>query len=285
VHANTDAALTWFRAEWPNLVALCRTAFEHGLHTYCWQLAFSLRSFFYVAKLWDSWAESHEIALAAAVADGDRWAQAMTLNNVGLALIDHGDLDGAEDHYVRALTLFREIDDQHGIHTTMANQGWVDHYRGDYASALGNLLAALEYYRNRGTMRNVAITLRGVALVETALGEYDQAIEHAEEALRLVVDVGLDVDVSMAHNCLGWAWFRAGDLEAGEKAYATALVSCDQSGSAFEAARAETGLGNVAAAAGRAADAWELWTAANERHVRLDPVVVGEERARRELDH
>jgi tetratricopeptide (TPR) repeat protein len=283
VIAHAEAALTWFRAEWPNLVALCRTAFERGLHTYCWQLAFSLRSFFYVAKLWDSWIESHEIALAAAVADEDRWAQAMTMNNVGLAFVDHGDLDGAEDHYLRALTLFSEIDDQHGVHTTTANQAWVDHYRGDYASALGNLLAALEYYRSTGAIRNAAITLRGVALVETALGEYDQAIAHAEEALRLVVDVGLDVDISMAHNCLGWAWFRAGDLAAADKAYATALASCDRSGSTYEAARAETGLGNVAAAAGRSADARQLWAAADERQVLLDPVVVGEERARREL--
>jgi tetratricopeptide (TPR) repeat protein/DNA-binding XRE family transcriptional regulator len=283
VIAHADAALAWFRAEWPNLVVLCRAAFEQGLHTYSWQLAFSLRSFFYVAKLWDSWIESHEIALAAAVADDDRWAQAMTMNNMGLAFIDRGDLDAAEDHYVRALTLFREIDDQHGVHTTTANQAWVDHYRGDYASALGNLLAALEYYRSTGATRNAAITLRGVALVETALGEYDQAIEHAEEALRLVTDVGLDVDVSMAHNCLGWAWFRAGDLAAARMAYATALASCDRSGSTYEAARAETGLGNVAAAAGRVADAHELWAAADERQVLLDPVVVGEERARREL--
>jgi tetratricopeptide (TPR) repeat protein/DNA-binding XRE family transcriptional regulator len=283
VHADNNAAFTWFCAEWQNLVALCRAGFVQGLHTYCWQLAFSLRSFFYVAKLWDSWVEIQQIALAAAVADEDRWAQATTVNNLGLALIDRGDLDGAEDHYVRALALFREIDDQHGIHNATANLAWADHYRGDYASALGNLLAALVYYRSTGATRNAAITLRGVALVETALGEYDQAIEHGEEALRLVTDVGLDVDVSMAHNCLGWAWFRAGDLAAAEKAYAAALASCDRSGSTFEAARAETGLGNVAAAAGRAAAAQELWAAADERRVRLDPVVVGEERARREL--
>lgn len=282
VIATAEEALAWFRAEWPNLVALCRAAFEHGLHTYSWQLAFSLRSFFYVAKLWDPWIESQHVALRAAEVDGDRWAQATMQNNLGMAIIDRGDLDTAEDHYRRALALFDDLGDQHGINTTKANQAWVDHYRGDHAAALANLRTALAYYRSSGATRNAAITLRGMALVETARGEHTEAIAHGEEALRLVVELGLDLDVTMAHNCLGWAWFRAGHLSRAEAAYTAALESCERSGSTYEAARAETGLGNVAAAAGRDHEADQLWAAAAERRIRLDPVVVGEERARRE---
>ena len=110
-----------------------------------------------------------------------------------------------------------------------------------------------------------------------------RSTEHGDEALRLVAGLGLDLDVTMAHNCLGWVWFRAGRFTEAEAAYTAALTSCDRSGSTFEAARAQTGLGNVAAAAGRPGDADRLWAAANERGIRLDPVVVGEERAQREL--
>ena len=280
VIANTEEALAWFRVEWANLVALCRAAFEHGLHTYSWQLAFSLRSFFYVAKLWDPWIGSQRVALAAAEADGDRWAQATMRNNLGVAVIDRGDLDAAEDHYRHALALFTDLGDQHGVNTTKANQAWVDHYRGDHAAALVNLRTALDHYRATGATRNAAITLRGMALVEAALGEHDLAAEHGEEALRLVSVLNLDLDVTMAHNCLGWAAFRAGRLDAAEAAYTAALDSCDRSGSTYEAARAETGLGNVAAAAGRPDDARRWWAAAAERRIRLNPVVVGEERAR-----
>jgi tetratricopeptide (TPR) repeat protein/DNA-binding XRE family transcriptional regulator len=283
VIADTEEALAWFRAEWPNLVALCRAAFEQGLHTYSWQLAFSLRSFFYVAKLWDPWIGSQRVALAAAEADGDQWAQATMQNNLGVAIIDRGDLDTAADHYRRALALFVGLGDQHGVNTTKANQAWVDHYRGDHAAALANLRTALDYYVSAGATRNAAITLRGMALVEVALGEHTSAVAHAEEALRLVGDLGLDLDVTMAHNCLGWAWFRAGHLPEAEAAYAAALDSCDRSGSTYEAARAETGLGNVASAAGHPETAGHLWAAASDRGIRLDPVIVGEERARHEL--
>lgn len=282
VIANTEEALAWFRAEWPNLVALCEAAFEHGLHTYSWQLAFSLRSFFYVAKLWDPWIGSQRVALAAAEADGDRWAQATMQNNLGVAVIDRGDLDTAAEHYRRALALFEDLDDQHGVNTTKANQAWVDHYRGNHTAALANLRTALDHYERAGATRNAAITLRGMALVEAALGEHDQAVEHGAEALRLVAGLGLDLDVTMAHNCLGWAWYRAGRLTEAAAAYTAALDSCDRSGSTYEAARAETGLGNVAAAAGRTEDAERQWAAADERRIRLNPVVAGEERARRE---
>jgi tetratricopeptide (TPR) repeat protein/DNA-binding XRE family transcriptional regulator len=281
--ADTDAAVAWFRVEWQNLVALCRVAFEQGAQVYCWQLAFSLRSFFFLAKLWDPWIESQKIALAAAVASGDVWAQAVTLNNLGVATIDRGDLAGAEEYYLQALARFRELDDRHGVTTALANYAWVEHYRGEHRSALANLAVALDFYRAEGAARNAAITLRGMALVETAIGETGAAVTHAGEALATFAAMGLDLDITMTHNCLGWAHFRGGRLAAAEESYLAALESCERSGSAFEAVRAETGLGNVACADGRSADAEARWAAAAERGIVLDPVMVAEERARREI--
>jgi hypothetical protein len=280
---DADTALAWFWVEWPNLVALCRLALRRGLHTYCWQLAFSLRSFFFLAKLWDPWIESQLVAAAAAKASGDAWAQAITLNNLGVAMIDRGDLHGAADYYRQALARFREIEDQHGISTVLANYAWVDHYRGDHRSAVQNLRAALDFYRAAGATRNAAITLRGMALVEVALNEYDNALAHAGEALAEFVNLGLELDITMTHNCRGWVYFRAGREEAAGAAYADALASCERSGSTYEAARAETGLGNVAAAAGRHAEAHDMWAAADERRIGLNPLMLGEQRARLEL--
>jgi tetratricopeptide (TPR) repeat protein/DNA-binding XRE family transcriptional regulator len=281
--ADVDAAIDWFRVEWRNLVALCRVAYELGSHVYCWQLAFSLRSFFFLAKLWDPWIDSQRIALDAAVASGDVWAQAVTLNNLGVATIDRGDLSGAEEYYRQALDRFRELDDRHGVNTALANYAWVEHYRGDHRSALSNLGVALAFYRAEGAARNAAITLRGMALVETEIGSQDAAITHAGEALAAFVAMGLDLDITMTHNCLGWAHFRAGRLEAAHTSYLAALESCERSGSTFEAARAETGIGNVAFVAGRTADAEVRWAAAAEQGIVLDPVMVAEERARREI--
>ncbi len=279
--ADADAALAWFWAEWPNLTSLCRLARTHGQHTHCWQLAFSLRSFFFLAKLWDPWIATQHVALSAAEASGDTWAQAITLNNLGVALIDRGDLELAADHYRRALTLFRERGDEHGISTTLANYAWVDHYRGDHAQALRNMHIALDFYQRSGADRNAGITLRGMSLMETALTDYDAAVAHVTEALALFVPLGLELDIAMSHNCLGWAYFRAGRLAEARDSYLTALDSGIQCGSTFEAARADTGLGNVAAAQGFWAEAEQHWGLADERHTLLDATVVGELGARR----
>ncbi len=282
--ADSDGALAWFHAEWSNLIALCRVALDLGLPTYSWQLAFALRSYFFVSKLWDPWVESQRIALAAAEADGNGWAQATALNNLGVATIDRGLLDDAEGYYRRALARFGELNHEHGITTTNANLAWVDHYRGDHRSALSSMRTAFEQYRNANATRNAAITLRGIALVENALGEYDEAARHAQEAMDAFTELDLDVDISMTHNCLGWTYFLSHQYSAAEVSYAAALASCDASGSMFEAARAETGLGNIAGANGRLSDARQFWAAADARQVRLNPLMVAEEKARRALE-
>jgi tetratricopeptide (TPR) repeat protein/transcriptional regulator with XRE-family HTH domain len=279
--ADHDEALEWFRVEWPNLAALCELAQREGHDTYCWQLAFSLRSFFFLAKLWDPWIATQRVALAAAESAQDTWARAITLNNLGVALIDRGDLDAAAEHYDRALELFRALDDQYGISTTLANYAWVEHYRGDHLRALRNLRAALDFYARSGADRNVGITLRGMALVETALGRPDNAVAHATEAMSLFETLDLELDIAMNHNCLGWAHFDAGRYEAARNSYRAALTWGERCGSTYEAARAEIGLGNVAAAAGLPGEAREHWDRADERQVLRDATVVGELRARR----
>ena len=142
----------------------------------------------------------------------------------------------------------------------------------------------LDFYRRRAARRNEAIALRGIALVETALGSYRDAITHANEALSTFEALGLHLDAAMAHTCLAWAQFCGNDLTAAESSYSEALAGANQGGSTYEAARAETGLGNVAAADGRSADARYHWNQAQEQQITLNPVMVGEARTRLALD-
>ena len=278
--ADQGDALAWFRAEWPNLVALCRVASQHGYFEHCWQLAFSLRTFFFLAKLWDPWTETQMLALAAAESTKDAWAQAIALNNLGVACIDRGELAQADSYYERALRLFQEVDDPHGVSTALANSGWLAYYEGDFERARTNLSAALTFYRTSGSARNEGITLRGLALVETALGTYDVALVHAREALATFLRLGLDLDAAMSRNCLGWVHYRAGALNEAGIEYAEALSVSERCGSAYEAARAETGLGNAAAAGGDSDEARASWARADLCSVKLSPLMVGEQNAR-----
>jgi tetratricopeptide (TPR) repeat protein len=80
------------------------------LEARCWQLAYTLRDFFFVTKQWDIWIASHREALGAARRLADPQAEAVTANNLGLALIETGDLEGAAKHYERARRLFEQAE-------------------------------------------------------------------------------------------------------------------------------------------------------------------------------
>lgn len=279
VFADTAAATAWFDAEWPALAALVRVAADHGRHDHAWRIAFLLRDYFFMTKLWQPWVDTHLVALASARAAGARWAEATTCNNIGIAHAGQGDLDTADRYYRMALPLFRELSDEHGQVTTMANLGRTDLYRGRHESALRELSAAAEFYRRTGARRNLAITLRGVALAETATGDYAASLGHAREALDICHELGLLVDAAMALNCLGWTHFRAGEHDLAAVTYRQAVDAADQANSDYEAARAITGLGNIAAAADDLAGAQRLWGEAEERYPDLTSTV-GESRVR-----
>jgi tetratricopeptide (TPR) repeat protein len=282
---DVTAATAWFDAEWPALAGLVRVAAQHGLHDRAWRLAFLMRDYFFVAKLWDVWLATHEVALASARAVGDQWGEAVTLNNLGMAHVDRGDIDAAEQCYQEALPLHRTLGDEHGQVTTQANLGWAHYYRGRHEPALRELTSAAEFYRRTGAERNAAITLRGIALAETELGHYADSLAHATEALATCRRLRLPLDAAMALNCLGWTHFRSGQHDLAAVRYREAVLTGEEANSPYETARAMTGLGNVAAAADDVAEAQRCWDLAEDRYPDLNTVTVGESRARHASVH
>lgn len=276
---DPPAALSWVRAELGNLIALCLLATDHGRHESCWQLAFMLRDIFFLDKLREPWLRTHTAALAAAAADGNAWASAVTLNNLGIAHVDSGDLVAAQSCYQQALAVFTTLGDEHGRISATANLGWVHHYRGDQASAMEHLRAAVRFHRRTGTGRTMAITLRGIALVAVELGATADAVAHAGEALAIFESLGLHLDSAMTWNSLGWAHFRAGRHSHADTAYQRAVVLGRRADSVHEVARAEIGLGNVAAADNRPSDAQRYWALADSHGLSLNATTVGEVRA------
>ncbi|HEX6340541.1 ATP-binding protein [Umezawaea sp.] len=278
-----ESALTWIDQEWPNLVGLCHLAAARGLHHACWQLAYILRDFFFLAKLWDPWIDTHLVAAASARAAGDTRALAMTLDNLGVAHVDRGELDVAVGYFEEALELFRELDDEHGTTDALSNLAWAALYLDDHQTALRGLREVMESYRRRGQPRSAAIALRGVALVEAELARYDDAVAHAGQARCEFEALALHLDVVMSVNCEAWAHFQAGDHGAAVARYEEAVELGERCGSRYETARALIGLGNVHRAAGRDAEAEALWARADGVHDSVNPVMIGEARVRESL--
>ncbi|GAB3872969.1 hypothetical protein GCM10029964_012320 [Kibdelosporangium lantanae] len=274
-HAFADPAMakSWLATEWPNLVALCGTAHAHGVHTRCWQLAYTLRGYFFLAKLWEPWIETHTLAVDSTRALGDKRAEAITLNNLGIAHIDRGDHDLAAGCYEDALALFRAVGDDHGMSNCLVNLAWVAHYRGDHATALEDMWTALAFYRRQGSDGNAAITRRGIAVMQLAAGDAAAAIDNADRSLTVFRRLAMVLDAAMALNCLGEAGFAAGSVDAAAEAYREAVTLGEKCGSGYEAARAEYGLSRIAAARGdSAAEADHLaradWAGGSQHHLR-----------------
>jgi tetratricopeptide (TPR) repeat protein len=238
-------ALDWVRAEEANLVAVGRAAGQRGLDRICWQLAYTLRGYFFLTKSWSAWQISHEAALSSAIRLGDRWAEATTLNNLGLCAVEQDQLDLATARYQTAGVLFAQLEDEQGQFTAQANLAWVRFAQGRYEQFLAELGGAYEFYRRQAMTRNAAISLRGMALGEVALGRPERAVGQLQESLAIFRDLDLRLDVSIALNNLGEAHAAEGEPAAARQSHLEALAAARHCHSDFEAARAQARLADL----------------------------------------
>ncbi|GAA2966583.1 helix-turn-helix domain-containing protein [Actinokineospora diospyrosa] len=279
--ADPEGALGWLRAQWPTLERVVDLAASHALHSACWQLAFVLRAFFFRDKLYEPWLATHTRALHATEALGDLSATGMILNNLGMAYIDAGRITDAISSHERALAAFTAAGNEWGRTDALSSLAWARLYHDEPEVTARDLGVALAAYRSAGRMRNVAIASRGIALALTMLERYDEALEFAERARAQPEQQ--PVDVLMAINCLAWIHYSAGRLDESVRLYTEACGLAELAGSAYERARALTGLGNVAASRGDVAASRAHWGEADRQETRLLPEVLQEERVRREL--
>ena len=75
---------------------------------------------------------------------GDRRAEALTLNNLALALVHTGGVAVAVEHFEQALVLLRELGDEEHEGQVIANLGFVRHRQGRDDDAESLLHAALD---------------------------------------------------------------------------------------------------------------------------------------------
>ncbi len=265
-----DAAVAreWFDRERDNLVALCRID-DPALDRRRWQLAFVLRGYFYLSKHLDAWVDTHTSALAAGLRAGDRRGQAVTRNNLGMALVAGGRLDEALSHYREAERLFTAEGDEHGVSNALANQATVFRRQGKYDEAIRNQRRALAHYELSGAKRNAGITLRSMARVHVDAGRFEDAVHCADEAVGTALGLGQDLDIAQAFNVLGLAHHRAGQAALAAIAAHQAIDFSRKCGSRHEEARAAHRLGTLGAEAGEFGDARRWWCLARDRYREL----------------
>ena len=235
-------------------------ATDIGFDTHCWQLAYSLRGYYFLTKRFAPWENTYNLALTATRRLRDRAAEGQIVNGLGLLSIELGNAERAEAHYREAFQIFREIGDEHGEHTASANIAWIAFNEGRYRDFVDSLRTAHAFYERVGSVRNAAITLRGISLGELELGHDADAVpplppgpggvlrprprtrrrHDTERPRRSVRSIG------------GTRSAPGGVFERG-------LASSIRCGSRFEQARAHRGLGDLAETGGDQATAAAHW--------------------------
>jgi tetratricopeptide (TPR) repeat protein len=232
-------AMGWCDEMAEHVPLLCSLAYELGLDDDCWRLAYAFRGYFFTTRALRPWATSHRIAVRSAERSGNRWAQAVTRNNLGLVFLEQGQAQAAAAEYHTALDIFRGLGDNHGVATTLGHQAWASHVAGRPAAAVALSVKANELNRRHGNERSVAIMDRTAALAHSRLGQHAQALRCLAECEEVLDGLDLPLDLAMLLNCRGEARFAMGEFSRAADCHARAAEQAASCGGLAEAARAE----------------------------------------------
>jgi tetratricopeptide (TPR) repeat protein len=122
----------------------------------------------------------------------DQYGKAGAIAGVGLVALASGDLDAAEERFLRSLP-YCEGQGRYGdwlqslVHVWL---GTVHLVRGDLPGAVTPMCKGLESARRRGDRLTAYVALYNLSQVEVALGRLATAREHLHEGIRLTQETG-----------------------------------------------------------------------------------------------
>ncbi len=132
----------------------------------------------------------HEESLAIRRGLGDRNGMAVSLVGLGNVAITQGKYADSRPFNREALAIFREIGYPMGVAVALNNLGVACYMLGEYAEARPWLQECLALCRELGHRHIAAHTLGNLGGVAGALGEYREAWQNTREALQMAREVG-----------------------------------------------------------------------------------------------
>ncbi|MFD9964580.1 ATP-binding protein [Amycolatopsis sp. NPDC058986] len=184
--ADRGQALGWLNTEQVNLMAVLRAAHAYRAHDAALCLAASARSLSMRERaLWPVRLEAETLGLRAARAAGNRVAEAFLLGFRGDTFADLGRLDEAEADFDQQLTLARELDDVVRQRVALVGLAQVRLLHQRYLDARSLYHRALPLARAAGGGRPEAVIECNLSRISVFLGQYEQALVHAERELEL----------------------------------------------------------------------------------------------------
>jgi DNA-binding SARP family transcriptional activator/tetratricopeptide (TPR) repeat protein len=262
--AGAAAAMRWFTAERPVLLATINLAARAGFDRHACQLAWTLFTFLHRQGHWHERAATQQAALAAAERIGDQAAQARAHRNLAVSQADLGRYDDAYRQLRRAQDLAVEAGDRAGLGWTHYCRNLVDSLQGHTADAFASAQRALRLFEAAGDRVGQAVALTEVGWHHGQLGDHQRARTLLERALALHRE--LDNRPYQAHgwSCLAETQHRLGDWARAVASQQRALDLFRELGDRYAEASTLAHLGASHHAAGEPDAAGAAWQAARD---------------------
>lgn len=241
----------WFERERPNIRAAVEQAAELGRADLCWDLAVSAHEFYAIGGYFDDWRATHEVALAACRAAGDRRGEGIVLTMLGMPpLVASGSagVSGVPE-LERAVTLLGATGDRHALAVAQRTLANALRRNGELARPLALFTEALAHYQESNDVVGSQQALRFVGQTHLDLGDAQSALAVLREAEMLARRSGQARVLAPALYWLAQAYLAAGAVPAAAEAFDEVLrISPPDGGVAH--AYALHGLGDLALARG-----------------------------------
>ena len=200
--------------------------------------------------------EDVERALELAQAVGDRSQTANGYFQASLVAERTGHWLLSRTYAEKAKALYQEMNDERTVGRLMNNLGGLNLLLGKPHDAIEQLKAAFAVAVEVEAQADAAVAMGGLGAVYLQLGNWEQAEEHAREALRLL-DGRVDflVEIGQSQIVLGRSLLERDRLDEAEECFRDADASFEQLASIAHRAGAWVALGDLAARRGDDAEA------------------------------
>lgn len=253
--ADGKAAIAWFEAERDNLVAAVTAAGAARLFRVAWQIPAVLTMVIADREPPGTWLQVQRAALEAARAGQDRYGEAVTLDNLGIAYRHLFDLAPAEEAFRAALTAFQGLGDEVGQARAANGLGMVYLYAHRLDEAAICFEQALSVARSLEHPAMVGFFGRNLGRVRLESGDLARAEPVLTAAAQTLREQGEWLDEAEALTLLAALFRQSGRLDQAQAAAERALTVADEyDGTLFEGL-AMLELGRIETAHERPAEA------------------------------
>jgi eukaryotic-like serine/threonine-protein kinase len=196
-----------------------------------------------------------ESARQSAVATGDRNGEATMATDLAGMHYQQGDIVRAEQMFLTAIQIFREVGNSEGLATAMGNLAAARLSQGNLSEAEKMLEASVPDYQAVEDKEGVALTLNNLGDLSRENGRLDAAEAHYRLAKRNAEEIESKSAVAYVLTGLGDVYRDRDDLAQSRKAYEEAITFRKQIGERQTVGESQVQLARLAVEEGRAAEA------------------------------